>query len=75
MSGLKSTHKRERALRIRELAIGFNDDTSRAMLELAMRLEARAAAEEASRADGDDPEPSGEVARPRRTSSISGVPL
>jgi hypothetical protein len=75
VTGPKSTDKRKRALRIRELAIGFNDDTSRIMLELATRLEARAAAEEAARADGDDPEPGGEVAGPRRTSSISGVPL
>jgi hypothetical protein len=55
MTGLSSTDKRQRALRIRELALGFNDDTSRGMLDLAKELEAQAAAEEGERPDGDDP--------------------
>lgn len=60
MTGLSSTDKRKRALRIRELALGFNDATSRSMIELAKELEAQAAEEEGQRTAGDDP-----VLRPR----------
>jgi len=55
MTGLASTDKRERAIRIRQMALGFNDDTSRAMLTLAKELEEQAEAEEAARPDGNDP--------------------
>lgn len=58
VTGLSSTNKRMRALRIRELALGFNDETSRNMLALAKELEEQAAIEEAERPDGDDPEAS-----------------
>lgn len=75
MAGLKSTDKRKRALGIRGLAIGFNDETSRSMLELAKELEAQAAAEEAARDDGDDPLPNTNDPLGRGVSSISGVNL
>lgn len=54
MTGLTSTDKRKRALRIRELAIGFNDETSRTMIGLAEELEAEAAREEAARVEAGD---------------------
>ena len=57
MTGLQSTDKRKRAIRIRQMAIGFNDETSRSLLELAKELEAQAEQEEADRPDGNDPFP------------------
>jgi hypothetical protein len=45
------TKKRERALNIREAALGFNDEVSRTLIELAEGREAQAAAQEAEEAE------------------------
>lgn len=45
------TEKRTRALNIREAALGFSDDVSRTLVELAEGLEAEAAAVEATERD------------------------